>query len=56
VVSLLTPRELAERLNVSVDTVYRHAGEWPCVRIGPVLRFDYEQVLDHLQQERETAH
>jgi excisionase family DNA binding protein len=41
---LLTARELAERLGVSVDVVYRHTGEWPVVRIGKLVRFDYDAV------------
>lgn len=52
---LLTAQELAERLNVSVALVYRNGPEWPCVRIGNMLRFDYDAVVEHLQQVQAEA-
>jgi len=52
---LLSPRELADKLGVSITHVYRHAPEWPCVRIGQLIRFDYDQVFEYLQQHDQEA-
>ncbi len=48
---LLTAREVAERICVHRDTVYRHAreGELPHYRIGRALRFDIGVVEAHYQ-------
>lgn len=44
------PGELAERLGVSRETVRRMAreGRIPFIRIGCSVRFNVEQVLQHL--------
>ncbi len=52
---LLTAQELAERLNVSVGFVYRSATEWPSVRIGNMIRFDYDAVLEYLARVQAEA-
>ena len=49
---LLSAKELADKLGVSEATVYRHTREWPCVRVGPLVRFDYDAVLEHLEQQQ----
>jgi hypothetical protein len=52
---LLTAQQLADRMNVSIDVVYRHSSDWPCVRIGQMLRFDYDQVIEHLKVQTEAS-
>jgi excisionase family DNA binding protein len=51
---LMNAKELADRLGVSVDVVYRHTGEWPVVRIGKLVRFDYAAVLEYLEREAQV--
>ncbi len=46
---LLTAQELAERLNVSPQWVYRYRGPGRVVLTdGALVRFDYEKVIAHL--------
>lgn len=52
---LLTARELADKLGVSEATVYRNTQAWPCVRVGPLVRFDYDAVLEHLAAQAQEA-
>ena len=52
---LLTAKELADRMGISVDVVYRNTGEWPVVRIGKLVRFDYDAVLEHLAEQAQEA-
>lgn len=47
---LLTAKELAERLNVSPSWVYGYRGPGR-VKVGAAVRFDYDQVREHLQDE-----
>lgn len=49
--SLMTPKEVAERLNVSVRTVSRlvQAGEIRCLRIGKQRRFDPRAIAAYEQ-------
>lgn len=49
---LLTPQEAAEKLRVSTDWLYRAARreEFPCVRMGRLVRFRRSDVLDRIQQ------
>jgi excisionase family DNA binding protein len=49
VAATLNVKQLAERLGVSRDTVYRHADEWGVLRVGGVLRFDWEAVQARLR-------
>ena len=54
-VSLLTPKELAKRLNVPVSWVYdrtRRGGpdKLPHLKIGKYIRFDEVEVLEHLKE------
>lgn len=52
-VQLLTKRQLAERLNVSQDCIWRlaKAGRIPQVVLAPhVRRFDFEEVMEALKQ------
>lgn len=51
---LLLPHELARVLNVSVAWVYNHAApsakvRIPAKRVGSLLRFDLDEVMDWLQ-------
>ncbi|MBE0009615.1 MULTISPECIES: helix-turn-helix domain-containing protein [unclassified Arthrobacter] len=43
----LTAADIAERLNVDVDTVRRmcRSGKWPSTRIGRLYRFTEDQYL-----------
>jgi excisionase family DNA binding protein len=49
---LLTAEQMAAQLNVHPETIYRRArmGELPCFRLGPVLRFDLEEVKDAMRE------
>lgn len=51
--SLITAPELAKQLDVSESLIYRLArkGEIPSYRVGPLIRFDLEEVLEALEQE-----
>ncbi len=51
--ALVSADRLAQVLGVHPETVYRHAraGDLPCYRMGPCLRFDLDDVLAHLQAE-----
>jgi excisionase family DNA binding protein len=46
---LLTPEELAERLKIPLSSVYKmtHRGEIPVIRIGRLVRFRWDDILDH---------
>lgn len=46
---LLTARQLADRLGVSVSVVYR-SRDWPCYKIGNLLRFDEAEVREHIRR------
>ena len=48
-VSFLGPKELAEKLNVSVNTIYYwvHKKEIPYVKMGKHNRFCYEEVMNY---------
>ena len=52
--AMVTPKELAEELKISRDTVYKLAreGTIPCERIGTNLRFNAAEVKDALKPER----
>lgn len=47
---LITPEQLAERLQCNVETIYRKREEFPHYRIGRQFRFDWEEVLDYLKE------
>jgi len=49
---LLTIRQLAERLQLSVGTIYYWVSrrEIPVIRVGKHLRFDFAAVLRHFQE------
>ncbi len=53
--NLLTAKELAKKLGVTIGTIYRmaHAGAIPSVRVGTGrrLRFDYEEVKTTLSRQ-----
>jgi hypothetical protein len=46
---LMTAKELAERLNVSVAFVYRYRGPGRLVLGRTLVRYDYDQVRQHLE-------
>jgi predicted DNA-binding transcriptional regulator AlpA len=46
---LLTPAELAERLSVSKAWVYRYRGPGRLVLGRTLVRYDYDQVRQHLE-------
>lgn len=45
---MIDAAELARRLSLSKTQVYRLAarGELPCLRVGGVVRFDWQKILD----------
>ena len=49
---LLTVEEVAEKLGISKQTVYRyvHEGFMPCLRPGSALRFDWKEIRDWAQK------
>ena len=49
---LLTPEQLAEKLQRSVSTIYywKSRGEIPYVKHGKRLRFDYNKVIEHFDK------
>ena len=52
---LLTPEEVAERLNVTPNWVRKHANRQrkpyiPCVKMGSVLRFDSRRIEEFVQE------
>jgi len=51
--SLLTPDDLATRLNVPVSWVYEQSrvGNVPTARVGRYLRFRLSEVLEHLNRD-----
>jgi excisionase family DNA binding protein len=50
--SLITVKELANRLNVHSKTIYKwaHEGKIPCVKIGYLLRFKPEAVEQFIKE------
>ena len=53
--SLLTAKQVAERLSVSLGLVYKltSAGKLACYRIGGVLRFTEGHVCEFLERSQE---
>jgi len=51
---ILTPAQLAERLQVPVSWVYKHVKSLPVMRCGMYLRFDWESVLESLKKGEHT--
>jgi hypothetical protein len=56
---LLLPHELARALSVSIAWVYTHAApsskkQIPTIRVGGLLRFDLEKVLEALERQGEN--
>lgn len=51
---LLTPDEVADRLGVKLQWVYRHAGEWPHTRriTRKVLRFSEAGFLRWIDEQK----
>lgn len=49
--TLLTPQELAQRLQVTPGWVYRHARRLGAYHIGKYLRFSWVRVLEALDSE-----
>jgi predicted DNA-binding transcriptional regulator AlpA len=56
---LLTPKELAERLKVSVSWIFeqtrerakvRNKNPLPCIRLGKYIRFSWVQVCEWMAQ------
>ena len=55
---LLRPRELADRLGLSLSTVYKFAvnGTIPCIRIpGSLVRFLWKDVLEWLEKHHQEG-
>lgn len=48
---MITADELARRLDLSIETVYRYVRDdrIPYYRVGPILRFDWSEVRDALK-------
>jgi excisionase family DNA binding protein len=53
--SLLTVKQVAERLNIQIGTVYKwaEANKLPCVKVGYMLRFRPEHI-ERFLTEREV--
>ncbi len=49
--AMISADELARRLDLSVETVYRYVrtDRIPYYRVGPILRFDWDEVLGALK-------
>jgi hypothetical protein len=47
---LLTPQELAARLQVTPGWVYRHAGRLRAFHLGKYLRFSWPRVLEAMER------
>ncbi len=47
--TILTPAQLAERLQVPVSWIYKHIHSLPVLRCGKYLRFDWQSVVEHLR-------
>jgi hypothetical protein len=45
---LITPAELANRLQVPMGWIYRHASELGAYHLGKYLRFSWSRVLEHI--------
>jgi len=55
---LLSAKQLAEALGVSLVTIIRHTyprGPLPCVRVGKLVRYDPEEVMKVLRELREKG-
>jgi len=54
---LLTVKQVADRLSISVHTVYKWAevGKLPKVKLGYVLRFDPERIEQLISEGRHEA-
>ena len=53
---LLTTQELADRLQVSTETIYRRvAAGMPCVEVGRAKRYRWDYVLAWLESEQQEA-
>ena len=55
---LLTPKELAAKLKVHACWVYERTKKeaknpLPCIRVGNLLRFRLNEVLEHLKNQHE---
>ena len=48
---MISADEVARRLGMSVETVYRYVRDdrIPYYRVGPILRFDWDEVLGALK-------
>lgn len=55
---LIRPRDVAQRLNISISTVYKwaHCGMLPCVKLGKAVRFRPESVDKLLDQQERIAY
>lgn len=47
--TILTPKQLAERLQVPVSWVYKQKGSMPVLKCGKYLRFDWQAVVEWLR-------
>ena len=55
---LLTERQLADRLSLSVRTLQAHrqiGGGIPFIKIGRSVRYDWAQVQTHLDRQQRTS-
>ena len=51
-IELITPDELCKRLNISIQTQirYRQKGKLPWLEIGNQIRYDWNKVVEALEQ------
>jgi len=51
----MTVKQLADKLQLSEATIYKHWRSLGGVRVGGSIRFDLQRTLEHLQQESEEG-
>jgi excisionase family DNA binding protein len=54
---LFDVQEVAKKLKLSVSTIYRHveSGVFPCLRVGPNIRFAESHIVAFLTRKSEEA-
>ena len=52
---LFTIREVAEKLKISISSMYRYVenGSFPHIKLGTNIRFTHEQISDFLAKKQE---
>jgi len=52
--SLLTPEEISKILNVKLSTIYKwtHMGTIPFIKIGKLIRFKEEDIMEWVEKKK----